>query len=376
MKPYIYSILFLLSIPFSFSQTKELVLKESFEIDKNTLLEIDIDNASIVFEKSNDHKVHLDYSIIFDKGSEEIQYKVFKGLKAQSSKTDNKIKLEVKNSMYLGELHSLDVDIETYKEHIRSFLKKKKENEFYYKSKDSIVEEIDFSLGTDSNDYFKKLKLENPHKDYGKSVRKFKQDFIIKVPKNVRIKIKALHSRIDFTYDVNTHLDVNSFKTYYKFKGINNENNTFKLMSGIFQAEAISGGNYDLKDIYKVKIGSFSNAQLITETSKIQIGEIGKKVSFKDFTSKVHLYNFNKSFADFNFKGKYSELNVYKVKESNYAMRVLGFNTVLSMDGTKTTFGDSKEEKLTKILEKKPKENIISNGNIAIELENGILNIK
>ena len=46
------------------------------------------------------------------------------------------------------------------------------------------------------------------------------------------------------------------------------------------------------------------------------------------------------------------------------------------MDGTKTTFGNSKEDKLTKILEKKPKENIISNGNIAIELKNGIINIK
>ncbi|WP_405610156.1 hypothetical protein [Polaribacter sp. Asnod1-A03] len=376
MKPYIYNIIFLLSIHFSFAQTKELVLRESYEIDENTILEIDIDNASIVFEESNDHKVHLDYSILFNKDSEEIQYKVFKGINAKSSKRNNKIKLDVKNSMYLGELYSIDVDIEIYKEHIRDFFKQIKKNKFFYKSKDSIVKEIDFSLGGDSNDYFKKLKLENPSKNYGKSPRKFKQDFIIKVPKNVKIKIKALHSRIDFTYDVNTHLDVSSFKTYYKFKSINNKKNTFKLMSGIFQAREIIGGNYDIKDIYKVRIGSITDAIFKTETSTIQIGEIGENVSFKDFTSKVHLFNFIESFSDFNFEGKYSELSLYNVKESNYTMSVFGFNTVLNMDDNKISFGDSKEEKLTKILAKKPKDTIIPNGNIAIELKNGILNIK
>ncbi|WP_165731510.1 hypothetical protein [Polaribacter sp. 20A6] len=376
MKPYIYSILFLISINFSFSQTKELVLKESYEINENTLLEIDIDNASIVFEESNDNKVHLDYSILFNKDSEEIQYKVFKGIKAKSSKTNNKIKLVVKNSMYLGELYSLDVDMNTYKEHIRGFFSNKRKNELSYKSKDSILKEIDFSLGSDTDDFFKKLKLKNPNKNYGKSPRKFKQYFIIKLPKSMKIKVKALHSRINFTYNVDANLDVSSFKTYYKFKSIKNKNNTFQLMSGIFQAEEVSGGNYTLKDIHKVRIGSISNAILKTETSKIQIGELGKKVSFKDFNSKLQLYNFEGNFTDFNLIGDYTDLNLYNVKESNYSMTINGFNTVLNMNDNKATFGDSKEKKITKILEKKPKENIISNGNIEIELKNGIINIK
>ena len=48
-------------------------------------------------------------------------------------------------------------------------------------------------------------------------------------------------------------------------------------MNGIFQAEEISGGNYNLKDFYKVRIGSVSDAIFETETSKIQIGEIWLK---------------------------------------------------------------------------------------------------
>lgn len=42
----------------------------------------------------------------------------------------------------------------------------------------------------------------------------------------------------------------------------------------------------------------------------------------------------------------------------------------------KTSFGVSKEEKLTKILSKKVKLNETSSGNIEIELKSGILNIK
>ena len=42
--------------------------------------------------------------------------------------------------------------------------------------------------------------------------------------KNVKIKIKALHSKINFTYDVSNLLDLSSFKTEYKFKIINSFN--------------------------------------------------------------------------------------------------------------------------------------------------------
>ena len=119
MKPYIFSILFLFSVTISFSQTKELILKESYNVDENTALEIDIDNASIVFEESNDNKIHIDYFILFSEDSEKAQFKVFNGVEASSSIMNNNVKLIVKNSMYLGELYSLDFGIEAYKKHIK-----------------------------------------------------------------------------------------------------------------------------------------------------------------------------------------------------------------------------------------------------------------
>ena len=374
MKLYIFNILFLIAFSTSFSQTKKLVLKKSYTVDTTTTLNVDIDNVSIIFKESNDDKIYFDYSILFDKDSEDLIYRILKDVNAKVSKNNNVINLDVKNSMYLGEVHSMNVSWQTFKKHLKDFAVKKKKNKFYHKSKDSLLKEIDFSLGSDTNDYFKKLKLDNPTKIYDKSSREFKQDFVIKIPRNLKIKIKALHSKINFTFDVITNLEVNSFQTDYKFKRINNKNNIFNLINGIFQAEEIYGGDYNLKDLYKVKIGGISNVKLETETSKIQIGEINENVSFNDFNSKIHLYNFNSKFREFKLKGDYSELSLYEIKNNNYSMDVFGFNTALNLKKVKTTFSVTKNKKLIKILEKKPKNNSLNK--VAIELKNGILNIK
>ena len=128
--------------------------------------------------------------------------------------------------------------------------------------------------------------------------------------------------------------------------------------------------------MYKVVIGEISNMSIATETSKIQIGEIGKSVDFNDFNSKLYLYNFSKNFTKFNLTGDYSELNFYNIVENNFSMDISGHNTVLNMNENKASFGVNKEEKLIKILQKKRKENVPFLGNIEVVLRNGILNIK
>ena len=376
MKPYIFSILFCVITSISFSQTKEVILKKSYKVDESTALEIDIDNASIVFEESNDNKIHFDYFILFNEDSEKAQFKVFNGVDASSSKINNKVKLIVKNSMYLGELYSLDVGMEAYKKHIKDIFSSINKNQFEYKSKDSVLKEISFSKGSYTDDYFKKLKIENPNKNWGKSASKFKQYFTIKVPKHVKIKLKSLHSIVDFNYDLEQTFILNSFKTHFKFKNILAKENRIIASNGIFQAEEIHNGRIEFLDMYKVVIGEISNVSIATETSRIQIGEVGKSVDFNDFNSKLYLYNFSKNFTKFNLTGDYSELNFYKVVENNFSMDISGHNTVLNMNENKASFGVNKEEKLIKILQKKRKENVPFLGNIEVVLRNGILNIK
>lgn len=378
MKQFIYSILFVFTINTTFSQTQELVLKNSFETDKNTILNLDVDNVTIQFEESNDNKIRLDYSIVFKNNSEELIYKVFKDIEAKVSKDKNVVNLKVKNSMLLGELYNLDVnpttDLDRFKKLMKDYYKKRKENQSLYKSKDGLLSEIEFSLGPDLHDYFKRLKKKYPNKNFGKSGRKFQQKFIIKAPKNLKIKIKALHSRITFHYDIDRPIEVSTFLTYLKFKKIHNAENKFNLTNGLFQSKEIIGGIYNLKDLRKTVIGSISNAKIGAETSKIQIGEIGENVEVNDFNSKIYFYNFSNQFNQFKYTGDYSKLFFYDVKASNYSMNVYGHNTTLNMNNKKTAFGVSKEKKTTKILDKKAKNNN-SSGNIELELKNGILNI-
>lgn len=378
MKQFIYSILFVFTISTTFSQTQELVLKDKFETNESTILNLDVDNVSIEFKESPDNKIHLDYRIVFKKDDEDLVYKVFKDINAKVSETKNVVNLEVKNSGLLRELYNLDVNPminpERFKKLMNDYMKTRKEIPLLYRSKEALLSEIEFSMGSDLHDYFKRLKKKYPNKDFGESGRKFKQKFIIKVPKNLKIKIKALHSRITFHYDIEIPIEVSSFLTYLKFKKISNAENKFNLTNGIFQSQEIIGGIYNLKDLRKTAIGSISNAKIGAETSKIRIGEIGKNVELNDYNSKIYFYNFSNQFDQFKYTGDYSKLFFYNVKASNYSMNVYGYNTTLNMNNEKTTFGSSKEKKTTKILDKKAKNNN-SSGNIELELKNGILNI-
>lgn len=127
--------------------------------------------------------------------------------------------------------------------------------------------------------------------------------------------------------------------------------------------------------MYIVNIGDISNSKIKSETSKVQLGEIGKNVSIIDLESKYYNYNFSEDFKTFNLKGDYTELNLYKVKESNYGMNVIGKKTTLNLNGEKTIFDSAKNSEFIKILEKKSKTDA-PNGVIDIQLKNGILNIK
>jgi len=296
MKPFIYSILLFLSITVTQAQREELVLKKSFEVDEDTVLNLDVDNVTIQFQESSDDTIRIDYSILFKKNSDEVIYRVFKDINAKVTKNENVINLEVKNSMYLGELHNLDIDMSSFKELLIGYFKSVKKNKFTYKSKDSILKEIHVSLGTDMYDYIERLKRKNSGKKFGEGSKRFEQKFIINVPKNLKIKIKALHSRITFNYNIHKPIKVSAFKTYFKFKKVTNTENEFNLSMGIFQAENIAGGKFNFKDVNKVLIGTISNAKITTETSKVQIGKVGGSVKIDDFNSKLFFYNFDKNF--------------------------------------------------------------------------------
>lgn len=375
MRPFIYSILFFLSITLTQAQREELVLKERFKVDESTILNLDVDNVTILFKESSDDTIKIEYSILFKKNSEEVVYRVFKDINAKVTKHKNVINLEVKNSMYLGELHNLDIDLSSFKELLLGYVKSVKEKKLAYRSKDSILKEIQVSLGTDTQDYIERLKKKNPTKKYGKGSKKFEQKFIIYVPKNLKIKLKSLRSRITFNCNIHKPIKVNAYNTYFKLKKVLNKKSEFDLDMGIFQAENIVGGKFNFKDVDKVVIGTISNAKITTEISKVQIGEIGKGVKFIDFNSKLYFYDFDKNFNLFELSGDYSKLHFFD-KKNTVTLSAFGNTTTVNFDGQKISFEPRKENKKYKMLEKKIKNKDNYFGHIDLNITHGIIEIK
>uniref|UniRef100_UPI00404719AB hypothetical protein n=1 Tax=Polaribacter sp. TaxID=1920175 RepID=UPI00404719AB len=276
--------------------------------------------------------------------------------------------------MDLGEIHKLDISKDVLLISMKEYIKSEKNKLFQYKTADSLISEIRYSNGTNFKDFIKKHNYQS--KTPMKNMKVFIQQFTIKVPKNVTIKLGALYSNITFNYNIEKPIVVNAFQGHFKFKILESKENTFNLISGVFQAEKINGGNFNFKDISKVVLGIVTNSNFISETSKIEIGEIVENVKFKDFNSKLYFYNFDKKNFNFDFIGDYSDVTFYNVKKNSYFMNINGYNTSLNIDDVKTTFGNSNNKIMTKILEKKVKSNEIKSGNIEIELTNGICNIK
>lgn len=374
MKPYIYSILFLFTAAISFSQTKEVLLKKSFKVDENTVLNLDLDNVAIVFEESFDDKIHFDYEMTFIRYPKRKKEDLLDGVNVKTSKKGNVVNLDVKNSMYVGMGKSPLLSMDSLKVAITNYMKYHKKKSNLYKTKDSLINEIKYSLGGELNSYLFSNKGKYANDAFIKKQKDIDKSFVVKVPKYITIKIKALHSSLTFNYDITKTMIANTFRGKLKFKKLLSPNNKFELISGFFQVEDIKGGTYKLKNVYPAKIGSVSNTKIDSETSTLKTGEIGKNVSITDFSSKLYLYNFSNNFSKFNLTGDYSELHLYDIKEAKYSMNVLGLKTTLNMNNIKTTFGTSDEKEFTKILEKKPKSN--SSGTIEIKLTNGILNIK
>jgi hypothetical protein len=386
MKPYIYSILFFLVTSISFAQTKKVLLKKSYNVDENAILNLDLDNANVHIIASKDDKIHFNYEMTFYNYSGRKIDDLLEESLIKTSKKQNQIFLKVKNSAYLGIdiKHRFNFDFKdfknpinnVYKDYIRNYSKTFRDKKYLYITKDSLIEEINFSIGSDMDNYIKRDIDNFPLKKPLKTDKKIEKNFIIEVPKYVRLKIKAMESDIKCDYDIPTEFSMDSFKGTFKFRKINGKNNQIISSNGILETYGIRNTKIDLRDMSKVNIGSISSSKVKLESSRIQIGEIGENVEINDFSSKLYFYNFNQNFIKFNFVGDYSELNLYKVKETNFSMDVFGLNTTLNMNGTKTLFGASKEKELTKILQKKRKENSPFLGNIHAELKNGILNIK
>lgn len=235
MKPYIYSILFLLGTQITLSQTTKVLLKKKYSANENTILNLDLSNANVTIIESKDNKIYFNYEVTFYNYSKQRVNNILKKSIIKASKRENQIFLKAENSMYLG------IDIKyrsnmdfndfknpinnTYKDFIKKYFKKLKEDKHLHKAKDSLIAEIDYSIGTNMNNYIKNNINEYPLRQPSKKDKKIVKEFIIQVPRYVQLKIQALESDINCNFDISEDFTMNSFKGVFKFKKFKGNNN-------------------------------------------------------------------------------------------------------------------------------------------------------
>ncbi len=375
MKQSIYSIVFFLIVSVTFSQTKEVMLKESFKVDANTTLNLDLENVAILFEESFDGKIHFDYSMTFGRYSKRKREMIKKQAKVKVVKKNDLITLNVKNSMFLEANYQSFISIDSLIFSVDGFVKSFKANKNQYKTKDSLVNEIKFSEGNNFRNFLKRNKNKYKKNTSFKNKKVIKKVFIIKVPQSVTIRLKALHSNLVFNYNIHKPIVAHTFKGHLKFKKIESVENEFFITNGVFEAEEITGGSYNFKDVSKTLIGSVSNSKISTETSKIEVGEISKNVKIKDFNSKFNFYNFSKSFKSFNLKGDYSKLHFFKNTDV-YSLTANGNTTAFNINKQKFSF-EPRKKGLDRfiMLEMKAPKNKQSYGHINLNITHGIIEI-
>jgi hypothetical protein len=112
-----------------------------------------------------------------------------------------------------------------------------------------------------------------------------------------------------------------------------------------FEAEAIYGGTFDLKNVSSSKIGSIKESTIRSEFSKIEIGEVGLKTIIIDFNSEYWLYNWENNFGKVLMTTEYSKINIFTPKDIDYHLATFGHDTVHFFEGFTSEIRPSRENK-------------------------------
>ncbi|WP_047547928.1 hypothetical protein [Psychroserpens sp. Hel_I_66] len=334
MKPLTFKIsaLMLITSITVFAQ-KKTVYSENFSADKNTTVIFNLENTTVGIETSTDDKIHFNYSLEFDGYSKKEIEKKLESIKVLATKYDNHITLmansvtQISNVTYAYDApNALVIDYDNSRNANDTIVRK---------SKDSIVREIrnnNFGKLMAPFAYFNdKFKTKDDNGNL-KSIRKanvkiLRSQFVIKIPPYIKLKINGKDSQITMLDDSMNELSVVLKRGFFYAKQLFNNYNEFKIENANFRAEAVIGGNYNFNNISKGLIGSLQDVKLISEFSKLELGQINQNVSITDFNSTYFFYNWDSDFKRFDLFSEYSKIHLFYPKDNDYSLKVVGNNT-------------------------------------------------
>jgi len=360
---------------FSIQAQKHKVYVKNFETDKNTTAIFNLENTTIAIETSFDGNVYFDYHIEFENYSKKEISKLLEAINIEAVKFEDNITLKATSITKSQTSYSIDtkngITLDS------DFLGNKNDKkEVFRKSRDSIITEIKDYHKTSIKkffNFFKTLDDSGNKKDIRRGdVKIIRSQFIIKMPPFVKLTINAKDSQIIFNDDITNELHLVLKNGSFKAKMLANPFNNLKVENATFLAENISGGNYTLNNVSNGLIGSLEKVKIVSEFSKIEIGEIAKETIITDFNSKYWFYNFSTDFKRFDVFSEYSKLKMFYPK-LDFSFSAFGNNTIHYVDGNIITMQPSRKGEKFKMMEQKMKGNELFSGHINFDIIHGII---
>jgi len=359
------------------------VFSKSFKTDKNTSVYIEIPDGSVKFVSSPDDSIHVDYNINFIKLPRKEHQRILDSVRIEAIQENNlisikkyaNVKQSLNTSRYIS-VFSLDrliyetKDTSTTTTTTRK-LKSDISNEITeikaYKSYHEARAKILYA-----NDLKRKERLLKKAVKWQNN-RNFKRNFIIKIPKHIRLKIVAKGSLLNFHDEFDNQLSIRLDYGRLYINRIENPKNELKIHNSLLIAHTISGGKLETDRVFKALITELKNVDIESEFSNIEIGELGNNNKITDFNSEYFFYNWTKDFEHFDLFSDYSKIHFFYPK-LNYGLDVIGYNTrnVYVNDNFEVTMQPKSKERnrlMSKALNSKEK----SSGLIFFDIINGII---
>lgn len=339
----------------AFGQEK-LVLDEHISATNISKLALQLENIPVEFSTSKDDKIHVVFKMNFVNYSPQEVDSVLNNIKLNKKVENATLSLDIKS---VGEISKTQYSTkkelsEEHKKFLHEYLKNGfKKNKKKPKTKEEFLRQEEERFGS-MKSFFeaRKKAIENDkNSKYQEAI------FTIQIPKKLtdNLMIKAYQARLNFIIEKLRYASV--FKDGGSFTIDKLEESEFTNYNGVSRIKSIKNSEIVIKSAVGNSFGEVENSRIDIDDSNLQIGEIGKNVTMKDFNSKIYLYNFSDNFKTFNFNGEYSTIYFFEPK-NNHEMVCFGHDTVFYFDGKNSIVSQpSKSGKKSKMMERKRKKN-------------------
>lgn len=306
--------LILLSTQFNKAQEVTMISK-SFTVNEQSQLLIEIDNETIDIIESPDDKVHVDYRFNFNNQTNKVKRRFTDNFKIKDSVTGNLIRLQNKSrypryrsiGLMYNTLYKKTIDTANTNYKIKSV------NDF------NIEKQKSLSYNSFYEEYFNERykddaeRREKLQKKYNRwSRKKTEKNFVIKVPKGLKIDINGNSTILKFKGVIKNKLNIKIKDGRIYGESLNNEENSFNIDNTFVFISNLNGGRVVFDSAKKVSLGTISNVTIESSYSRIEIAQLISSNKITDFSSTYILYNNQKKSAPLDMKTEYSKVHYFK----------------------------------------------------------------